>query len=190
MSTPIIDPSRNWHPLLDRLADEKDSQLRHQLDEVRYHIHVEAACNIQLAIDRLSPEAEYVLYDYSQPPVHIKGVDQIREMFYDQLVANIHPSLQWSMSRVSVEPGFVVTQGSMKSGMRGSVLAAAGFDVNPEGFYLSEGEHLVIWPFDGHGRVIGETVFQGWTTPLDQVARQPLQLEDIGLWDGDVPLPE
>jgi hypothetical protein len=190
VSTPIIDPSRNWIPVQERLEAERDPRLRHQLDEVRYHIHVEAACNIQAALERLSPEAEYVLYDYSKEPVVIKGVDQVREMFYDQLAASIHPSLQWTMSRVSVEDGFVVTQGSMKSGMRGSVLAAAGFDTDPDTFYLSEGEHLVIWPFDGQGRLIGETVFQGWTTPLEQVARQPLKLEDIGLWDGDVPLPE
>lgn len=187
---PIIDPSRNWVPLLERLESEKDPKLRHQLDEVRYHIHVEAACRISLAVDRLSPDAEYVLYDYSRPPVVIKGADQITEMFYGQLVQSIHPSLQWSMNRVSVEDGFVVTQGQMKSAVYGTVLQAAGLDVDPDGLYLSEGEHLVIWPFDAQGRPIGETVFQGWTTPLDQVAKQPLRIEDVGLWDGEVPLPE
>jgi hypothetical protein len=186
---PIIDPSRNWIPLQERLESEKDPKLRRQLDEVRYHIHVEAACRIHLAVDRLSPDAEYVVYDYSKPPVVIKGPDQIAEMFYDQLVQTIHPSLQWSMSRVSVEDGFVITQGHMKSAMRGRVLHAAGLDADPDGFYLSEGEHLVIWPFDEQSRLIGETVFQGWTTPLEQVAKQPLRIEDIGLWDGEVPLP-
>ena len=187
---PVVDPSRNWIPLLERLEKEDDPRLRHQLDEVRYHIHVEAKCRADLAIARLSPDAEYILYDYGQEPVVIKGADAIRDMFYGQLVQTIDASLQWSMSRVSVEEDFVVTQGSMKAAMYGRVLQAAGVDADPDGLYLTEAEHLVIWPFDGQGRLIGETVFQGWTTPLEQVAKQPLRPEDVGRWDGEVPLPE
>jgi hypothetical protein len=64
--------------------------------------------------------------------------------------------------------------------MRGSYLVANGIEVeDADALYLSEGWHLVTWPFDEDGRLIGEEIYYGYTTPLEQSARQKLSPEDF-----------
>jgi hypothetical protein len=176
----VIDPSRNWEPIEQRLEKETDPVFRHQLAEVGFHIRVEAELETERALHRLSPSAEYRLYDNVNPPVVLSGVDTIRESFYNQLTALNLPDLQWSMTRVAVDHGIVFTEGDLKLAMRGSALIAAGLEADADTVYLAEGRHLVLWPFDDEGRLIGEHVYYGYSTPLEEVAKHPLSLDEIG----------
>lgn len=177
---PTIDPSKNWLPLQERLATEANPVFRNQLAEVMFHIRVEAECNLERALERLSPHAQYVLYDNANPTITLTGVDEIRTAFYHTLLATAHENLQWSISRIVVDDRIVITEGDLKLATRGSVLAAAGLDADPDAFYLTEGRHLVLWPFDSDGRLIGEHVYYGRTTPPEEAVKHPLPLEEIG----------
>jgi hypothetical protein len=186
----VIDPSNNWRPLEERLETETNPTFRRQIEEVMFHIRVEAEGHIERAVGRLSPtHAEYRLYENGKPSITISGKDDIRTQFYGALVENIHQDLEWNIVRTVVDDGIVITEGTMKAAMRGSVLAAAGLDADPDTFYLSEGRHLVMWPFDDEGRLIGEHVYYGFTSdPADVIAR-PLTLEQIGTCTSYAPEP-
>jgi hypothetical protein len=187
---PLIDPNRNWGPIEKRLKQETDPKLRRQLREVMFHIQTEAKGEIDRALARLSPKAEYKIRDNINPPVTLSGVEEIRREFYETLAANANAAqLEWSMFRVAVDEGVVITEGNLKIGIKGSALVKMGIDAedSDDALYLQEGQHLVVWPFDEEGRLLGEEVYYGYATPMAEVARHRLAPEDVGSFDGDVP---
>lgn len=187
---PIIDPNRSVTTLDERLERETNPVFRHQLEEVRFHIATEVAGDIEPALARLSDKASYTMFDNINPPTTIEGVDAIRENFYKGIDAMMDVCLEFFITHLSVDDGAVITQGEQKCAMRGSYLASQGIDADPDAFYLSEQNHLVIWPFDEVGKLIGETIFFGYQTPLADVVKRPLTPEDRGKWaHGPVPLP-
>jgi len=184
----VIDPSQNWNTLEKRLEKETNPTFRRQLEEVIFHIRVEAELNVERALQRLSPQAEYRLYDNANSTVILTGVDEIRKTFYEEsLLKFIHHDFQWSIDRVVVDDGIVITEGDLKVALRGSVLVAAGVDADPAKFYLSESHHVVMWPFDDEGRLIGEQNYYGYTSAPEDVVKRPLALEEIGTVTGHTP---
>ena len=183
---PLIDPNKNPVGVHQRLQGETNPEYRRMLEEVRFHIAVEAGCDIESAIKRLSPtKAEYVLYNHATSPVTISGIDAIRNDFYGNLVATIDPRLEWDMVRCMVEGRTVITEGRQRNAVRGSALIRFGIEgADPEAMYYQEARHLVIWPFDEELRLIGETVYYGFSTPLPEVVKHPLKPEDIGNYSG------
>jgi|HubBroStandDraft_5_1064220.scaffolds.fasta_scaffold319699_2 hypothetical protein len=188
---PLIDPNKTTYGLTERLQGEKDPAIRRMLEEVRFHGATEAALNIEAALERLSPKAEYVLNSATAPPVVLRGVDEIRTGFYDVLVSNVEPRLEWDVYRCVVDGRTVITEGNLKVAMRGTALIQQGIkSADPKGFYLQAARHIVVWPFDEELRPIGETVFYGYSTPLEEVVKHRLDPErDIGYFTGEVILP-
>lgn len=181
---PIIDPNKNPVGCTKRLEGETDPRARRMLEEVRFHITVEAGCEIQPAIDRLAPDPEYVIFNYSAQPTVIRGRADIRAHFYEALFATIDPRLEWDIVRCLVDGDCVVTEGKQKQAVRGTTLIQQGFDVDPDGLFLQHSRHLVIWPFDAQLRLIGETVYMGYSSPIEEVVKSPLRPEDIGSYTG------
>lgn len=144
---------------------------------------------IEPVLQRLSPHAEYVIYgtNPTQATV-ITGVEAIRSQFYEKVRRTHHCLVEYEVTRLAVDDGVVITQGRKRCAYRGSALVAAGVAADPDGFYLSCGESLVIWPFDVAGRPIGETIFYGYDTPLAEVAGQPMSLDQIEEWH-EIPVP-
>jgi len=183
---PIIDPNKNPVGCTRRLQGETDPRHRRMLEEVRFHIAVEAACDVGPAIERLAPNPEYVVFNHAGQPTVIRGRADIRAQFYDPLFENVDPRLEWDIVRCLVEGDCVVTEGKQKQALRGAVLRREGFDVDPDGLYLQYSQHLVVWPFDAQLRLIGETVYMGYSSPLEDVAKSPLAPEDIGSYAGEI----
>jgi hypothetical protein len=177
----LIEPGRSTEPIDKRLQDETNPVYRRQLEEVAFHIKTEIGGQTERALLRLSPRARYQMYDNTNPPVVLEGVDVIRREFYEALLVSVDPTKQhWDIVRLLVGDGAVVTEGHLRIAMRGSYLVANGIEVeDADALYLSEGWHLVTWPFDEDGRLIGEEIYYGYTTPLEQSARQKLSPEDI-----------
>lgn len=177
---PLIDPNKNPSGVERRLAGEKDPSRRRMLEEVRFHIAVEAGGEIEPAIARLAPNCEYVLYDHASAPVTISGVAAIRRNFYQALFEVIDVRLEWDIVRCMVDGNAVITEGKQKSAVRGTTLLKNGIrDANPNGLYLQEARHLVVWPFDDELRLIGETVYFGYSAPPGEVLKRPLEPGDF-----------
>lgn len=188
---PIIDPNKNPVGVTERLKTESNPEYRRMLEEVRFHIAVEAGGDIDSAIARLAPSAEYVIYDSSLPPRTIKGREAIRKEFYLGLFDVIHPKLEWDIVLCMVDGQTVITEGQQKNAVRGSALLKMGIDADPNGLYLQDAHHLVIWPFDSELRLIGETVYQGCSTPFTEVVKRPVKMSDLGDYVGPTyPVPQ
>lgn len=181
---PLIDPNKNPVGLTRRLEGETNPRYRRMLEEVRFHIAVEAGGDIDSAIARMAPNPEYIIYDVNKPAVRVRGAADIRQHFYLALFDTIAPQLEWDIVLCMVDGSAVITEGEQKNAVRGTTLIDAGFEADPEGFYLQEAHHLVVWPFDEQLRSLGEIVYLGSQTPLSEVVRRPLRLEDIGNYTG------
>jgi hypothetical protein len=186
----LIDPNKNPTGIERRLDGERNPERRRMLEEVRFHIAVEAAGEIEPAIARLAPDCAYVLYDHASSPVTISGQQNIRRNFYHALFDMIDVRLEWDIVRCMVDGNAVVTEGKQKSAVRGSFLLKNGIqNADPDGLYLQEARHLVVWPFDSELRLIGETVYFGYSAPLATVAQRPLSAVDFEPFRGRVTSP-
>ena len=182
---PIIDPNKNPTGVERRMATETDPTKRRMLDEVRFHIAVEAGGEIEPAVERLSPNCEYVLFDHSTAPVTIRGADAVRKDFYGALFDFIDPRLEWDIIRCMVDGNAVITEGVQKSAVLGTALIKMGIaGAEPDGLYLQDARHLVIWPFDDKLRLIGETVYFGFSTPPAEVVKRKLNPSDFAVYTG------
>ena len=182
----LVNPSKNPLGVDRRLENEADPIRRRMLKEVRFHIAIEATCEVDPAIARLAPECAYVLYDHSTQPVTIVGKSNIRAHFYEALFDRIDPRLEWDIVNCWCDGRAVITEGIQKSLVHGHVLRAEGFDVDPDGKYLQNARHLVIWPFDDQVRLIGETVYFGFSQPSEEVAKCKVEEDQIGTFEGQI----
>jgi hypothetical protein len=183
---PLIDPNKNPVGLDTRLKGETNPAHRRMLEEVRFHVAVEAALDIDAAIARLAPNCQYLVYDTGKAPVTISGKQAIRRDFYDMIFDVMDGNLEWDIVLCAVDGRSVITEGQQKNAVKGSTLIKAGIEADPNTFYLQDARHLVIWPFDSELRLIGETVYLGCSTPLEEVAKRPLKPADIGTYSGPV----
>lgn len=186
----LVNPAKNPLGLDRRLAGETDPCRRRMLEEVRFHIAIEATCQIEPAVARLADECEYVLYDHSTQPVTITGKDSIRAHFYEALFDRIDPRLEWDIVNCWCDGRAVITEGVQKSLVHGHVLKEEGHDVDPAAKYMQKARHLVVWPFNEQVRLIGETVYFGFSQPLEEVAKQKVEEDQIGRFDGEIVEPD
>ncbi|MDX2277884.1 MAG: hypothetical protein NW206_20735 [Hyphomonadaceae bacterium] len=182
----IIDPNKNPVGLTLRLQRETDPAARRMLEEVRFHIAIESAGDIDPAVARLAPNSEYIIFDHAGSPTYVRGDKRIREEFYANLFSTREARLEWDIILCAVDGNAVITEGRQKQALFGSHLKSLGFDVDPSGLYLQHSQHLVIWPFDSKLRLIGETVYLGYSQPLEEVARSPISPDQIGYYTGEL----
>ena len=180
-----IDPNKNPVGLTHRLERETDPAARRMLEEVRFHIAVESAGDIEPAIARLAPNSQYTVFDNGVATV-FRGDRAIREQFYTALFSTREARLEWDIIRCLVDEHSVITEGQQKQAIYGSYLKTLGHDVDPAGLYLQHSRHLAIWPFDSKLRLIGEIVYLGYMQPLDEVARSPIAPEQIGYYTDEI----
>ena len=185
-----VNPGQNPLGILKRLEREADPIRRRMLEEVGFHIAVEATGQIEPAIARLAPQCEYVLYNHAAQPITISGKDSIRAHFYEALFDRMNPRLEWDIVNCMVDERAVITEGKQKSLLYGRVLQAEGIEgVDPDGLYMQKARHLVVWPFDDQVRLIGETVYFGFSQPLAEVATQKIEEDEIGVYEGPITEP-
>ena len=186
---PLINPNINADGVINRLKNETNPRYRRMLEEVRYHNQVEACGELEPVLQRMAPDPVYWMHEAGNPPVSITGIDAVRRDFYEALMTVINPLLEWDAFRVIVDDNGVITEGRLKAAVRGSWLNTQGYSVDPDGFYLRNAQHLVIWPFDDKLRSLGETIYYGYAEPLDLVITQKLRPEDIGPYEGPFEVP-
>jgi hypothetical protein len=177
----VIDPSRTWQTLAERLKTEKNPLHRHQLEQIIEHMKGEAAGSIDQILTTVSPQASYHSHDNpAGPPRVFKGHEGIRQ-FYNQMFDAVSVNLEYFVERLIVDDYCVVTEGASKSAIKGSSLARMGIPVDdPDALYLGVGRTVVVWPFDKDGMILGEYIYPGGGTPPAEVAKRKLSPEEIG----------
>ncbi len=156
----MLDITRTWAAVEDRLATETDPTLRHNLELVLAHMKAEAEGDLDGLLATLADGASYHAYggDEASSP---QGKPAVRK-FYEDFIASGATRLEFDVDRLVVDRHCVLTEGVMKMAWPGRTLQHKGIDVDdPDGFYLYEARMATLWPFDGDGMIVGEDTYTG-----------------------------
>ena len=156
----VIDKTRTWKVVEERLAVEKDPHKRKLLEIVLEHMLAEAAPDLERLMATLGEYPDYHLWG-PQGDHGPKGRDGVRK-FYSDFVASGANHLEFDVDRLVVDDHAVITEGTMTMLYPGATLAAMGHAVDdPSAYYLYRDRMLVVWPFDENGTLIGEDSYSG-----------------------------
>ncbi len=89
----------------------------------------------------------------------LEGKEQIG-MLYGHWTATDQCVFYVEDEDVAVGDHMVVGRGIGYQQTRGSELAAAGLDVDPEAVYLKKSQIMMLWPYDDRCRLVGEDVWE------------------------------
>jgi hypothetical protein len=157
----LIDPTRTWAAVEERLARETDPVLARNLATVLEHMKAEAAGDIDRLMATLADDVRYHAYGTTDPALNPSGPDEVRA-FYEAFVASGATRLQFALDRLVVDRECVVTEGVMRMAYPGRTLLARGIEVDdPDAFYLYEARMCTLWPVDEHGLARGEDTYTG-----------------------------
>ncbi|WP_456341120.1 nuclear transport factor 2 family protein [[Mycobacterium] nativiensis] len=177
----IIDPSRTWAPLEQRLAETTDERHRTALEVVIEHMKGEAAPDLGRVMGTLSPEPDYHFWMGGQDvgPKTTEGV----HTYYTNFMATRTNVLEFAIDRLVVDDDCVVTEGDMKQLYPGSLVTAIlGVEVeDPAADYLVVYRQVLLWPIDASGKIIGEDSYFAGVRSVTPVAREDLPQQYIDL---------
>jgi len=157
----LIDPSRTWAKVEERLAVETDPVLRRNLTTVLEHMKAESVGDVDGLLATLTDDTSYHAYGTTEPALNPVGKAAVRT-FYDNFIASGATRLQLDVDRLVVDRDCVLTEGVMRMAYPGRTLMARGIDVDdPDAFYLYETRMATLWPMDEHGKARGEDTYTG-----------------------------
>ena len=154
----VIDPSRTWLKVVERLQSESDPAVRRHLEVVVEHMRAEATGDVDRLMATVSEHADY--HAYGSPPENSPHGKQAVRAFYEGLIASGTSRLELVIDRLVADRGCVVTEGTMRMAWPGAVLAAIGIEVDDSAAdYLYETRMATLWMFDAHGLVLAEDTY-------------------------------
>jgi hypothetical protein len=174
---PVIEQTRTWAAVEERLATETDPTLRRNLELVLAHMKAEAAGDLDGLLVTLADDASYHAYG-AGPEGSPTGKAEVRR-FYEDFIASGATRLQLDIDRLIVDKHCILTEGVMRMAYPGSTLAARGIAVDDESaYYLYEARMATLWPFNDEGMIIGEDTYTGGNG-FEGIASRKLAPEDI-----------
>lgn len=177
MTATVIDPSRTWRKVEERLKVESDPQLRRNLEVVLEHMKAEAVGDLDRLMATVSERAHW--HAYGAPPENSpKGKPAVRQ-YYEGVIESGISRLEFDVDRLVVDRDCVVTEGIMRIAWPGATLAAAGIAVEDESAsYLYEARMATFWLFDEEGLVCAEDTYVA-TDGLVGIAKRQLEPEAV-----------
>lgn len=153
--------ARGWQMLVDRAEAETDARVRANLEIVGMHVVEEIAGNIDSLMATLAPEPEYLFVtDSAATRVHGRVAVQA---LYDRAVAIGRNRREFELSVVLADRTHVVTEGTMRQVMPGSLLDRFAIEheapAEDGSWYLTQKDCIIVWPIDAAGLITGERVY-------------------------------
>ena len=156
----VLDVTRTWAAVEERLATETDPILKRNLTLLRDHMRAECTGDLDGLMATVAEDASYHA-DGAPPEQSPQGKAAVRA-FYEAFIASGATKLQFDVERLVVDRHCILTEGVMKMAWPGRTLAARGIPVDDEdAFYLYEARMATLWPFDEDGLIIGEDTYTG-----------------------------
>lgn len=157
---PVIDPTKTWAKVEERLERETDPVLRRNLATVLEHMKAEAVGDLDGLVATLGEGVHYHFYG-QDPASYPKGKDGVRA-FYQAFIASGATRLEFDLDRLVVDRDCILTEGVMRMAYPGRTLQARGVEVDDvDAYYLYEDRMAVLWPLDENGKVLGEDTYTG-----------------------------
>lgn len=133
---------------------------RYLLQSYLRHRYLESAGRYKEIFDpQLTVEHPFYRFAVSGQRFDLDGRDQV-EMIYRQWTETDQCVFYVENETVAVGDHLIVGRGIGYQQTLGSVLAAAGLDVDQSAMYLVRSAIVMIWPYDDQCRLIGEDVWE------------------------------
>jgi hypothetical protein len=156
----VLDVTRTWAAVEERLATETDPILKRNLTVLRDHMRAECTGDLDGLMATVAEDASY--HAYGAPPEQSPQGKPAVRAFYEAFIASGATKLEFDVERLVVDRHCILTEGVMKMAWPGATLAARGIEVDdPDAFYLYEARMATLWPFGEDGLVIGEDTYTG-----------------------------
>jgi hypothetical protein len=156
----VIDQSRTWVKVEERLKIESDPLLRHNLELLLSHMQAEAAGDVPGLMSTVAESAVYETYG-QDPSTWPRGKPAVRQ-FYETFADSGAQKLQLEIDYLVVDRHCIVTDGTMRMAWPGTTLRALGIDVDdPDSDYLFETRMSTTWPVTDDGLFNGENTYVG-----------------------------
>jgi hypothetical protein len=143
------------------IAVTENPRHRYLLEAYDRHRNLEHAGRFE---EIFAPEmtVEHPVYRFAMagaPAMTLEGREQVEPLY--RLWAETDQSIFYNESETIAVGDWMVT--STMVGYQqtlGSALAAGGIDADEDAMYLLKGRVAMVWPYDEHGRLIGENVWE------------------------------
>ncbi|MEU2252059.1 nuclear transport factor 2 family protein [Nocardia xishanensis] len=176
----VIDPTRTWQLLEQRLADTTDDRHRAVLAIVIEHMKAENAPDLDGLMRTLVPNPAYHFWNAGQD-VGPKGYDGVRD-YYADFVASRSNVLEFELDRLVVDDHCVVTEGFLKQIYPGTYAQRMGLPVDdPQADYLVVFRQLLLWPIDADGLIQGEDSYHSGPVQVTKLSFDELPCEYVEL---------
>jgi len=142
------------------LAATTDPRHRYMLQAYLRHRYLESAGRYEDIFDpQLTVERPYYRFAVNGQRFDLEGRDQV-EMVYKHWTDTDQCVFYVEDETVAVGDNLIVGRGIGYQQTLGSELVAAGVDADPAAMYLTRSAIVMIWPYDGQGRLVGEDVWE------------------------------
>ncbi len=143
------------------LANTTNPRHRYLLQVYLRHRYLESAGRWQEILDpALTVDKPFYRFNLvGREPFTLDGKEQVG-MLYGHWTATNQCIFYVEDEDVAVGDHMVVGRGIGYQQTLGSELAAAGMDVDPTAMYLKKSQIMMLWPYDDHGRLLGEDVWE------------------------------
>ncbi|MFV8242051.1 nuclear transport factor 2 family protein [Mycolicibacterium peregrinum] len=169
----IIDPTKTWVPVEERLAVTTNERHRQALSIVLEHMKAEAEPDMERLMATLAPNPDYHFW-YANADMGPKTTEGVRA-YYEAFVASGANHLVFEIDRLAVDDDLVMTEGWMKMIYPGAAAQAIGVEVeDPAGDYLLLFRQLINWPIDADGLIIGEDAYQTGPVSVTKLSSEDL----------------
>ncbi|OMC40303.1 hypothetical protein A5740_24430 [Mycobacterium sp. GA-1841] len=170
----VIDSTRTWQPLEERLAVTTDERHRVVLGTVIAHMKAEAEPNLERLMATVAPEADYHFWATGTDDIGPKSKAGV-QAYYEAFVEGGSNVLEFEITRLVVDDHCLVTEGFLKQIYPGAAAAAIGIPVDDEAAdYLVVFRQLLLWPIDENGLVLGEDSYNPGVVNVTKLSQEDL----------------
>lgn len=164
----ITQTNRAVEALLERTENPRH---RHLLQNYNRHRYLEMAGRYE---EIFAPEmtVEHPVYRFNMlgQVFTLDGREQV-EAVYREWAATAQCIFYVDDEHLAVGDNMIVSRSIAYQQITGEALAASGVDADVDAMYLAKSHEAMIWPYDDHGRLVGEDVWE-----FDPSAREFLKL--------------
>jgi hypothetical protein len=168
-----FDQAVSWRQVEERLARTENPRHRKMLQTVIDHARAEAVGDVDGLMATLGPDPQYHFWSGGKDwgP---KGAAGVRR-FYEEFVASKAGFFESFKERIVVDDDTVITEGTIRGIVPGTVARARGYDVDVDGHYMVVSRVIIAWPFDEECRLMGEDSYGSSDTSIcERIAEEDL----------------
>jgi hypothetical protein len=144
--------------LIERTENPRHRYLLHAYDRHRNLEHA-GRCEEIFAPEMMVERPVYRFNMAGQPPMQLEGREQVEPLY--QFWAQTNQSIFYNeQETVAVGDWMVASTMLGYQQTLGATLVAAGVEAEEGAMYLVRGRVVMVWPYDQHGRLVGENVWE------------------------------